>query len=142
MINGAWYVEPNPCGEITSQQYQADAKKLQIDFFNKHHKNHFRNDDASTHLDEAPFKEKLYQHTSVTIQLNDLQNFNPTCKGLTYFKETELNNMLYNPTSKPRYQGIINRITHIPDHIDNLRKPGKLFHTGLSHSFGLTPVKV
>lgn len=142
MINGAWYVEPNPCGEITSAQYQTDHKKLQIDFFNKHHKNHHRNKDASTHQDEAPFKEKLIQHTSITNELTKTMDFNPTSKGLTYFKEHSTNNMLHNHTSKPRYEGVINRITHIPDHIDNLRKPGNHFHTNLSHSFGLTPVKV
>ena len=139
MINGSYFVQSDPCGQITGNQYQNVMKRKEADYFKKHH--------ASTHrmfgniftLNDKPFKEKLYQDEHVTVLLSELQNYNPTSKGVDYFEENETNKMLHHPESKHFYSGINHRNTKIIDEIDEKRKKNIKYHYP-EHSHRLLPI--
>ena len=140
MINGAYFVDSNPCGTITANQYQGDMKKSNINFFQKHHPNNHRMSGKVFTLQDLPFKEKKYDYGHVTMDMNNLQNWNATSMGHDYFEEHETNKHLHHPTTRHIYTGINNRDTHVVDEIEAKRKKDIKFHYP-NHSFGLIPVR-
>lgn len=125
-------VAKNPCGQISgSKIFHHPWKKTEADYFDKRHKSHFRN------VDPIPAEFKRYfkqHHTDVTMTMNNLQNFNPTNKGLTYFEEHDTNKHLNYPTSRPRFESFNYRDTSIPDKINEWKKEGNHLHTHFKHA--------
>ena len=121
------FPEPKPSGSTLQDNtnYHHLFRKDDIDYFNKHHKNHFRSVEGVTDL--IPHHE-LYQHSSVTSMMNDLANFNPTSKALNYYKETESYKTLHNKEQMPRMGFDNNFDLHIPNKIDFMKKK-ELTHT-------------
>jgi len=135
MINGSWFVSSDPVGSIDGNQFQTDSEKRDINFFQKRNKNYFRNTDPT-----SPYDYYNIDNTHTSIQLNNLQNYNPTSKGITYYEPHETEKLLHLPTSKPRFQGIIMRDNSIVNEIQKNKKQGIHYHSPPHHSFGLTPV--
>jgi len=107
--------------------------------FNKHHKSLYHKEGGI-----PPEYKRLNQrvHRSVTNDMNNLMNFNPT-RGSEkqQFEEHSTNLHLIYPKSKPRYLLVNNRDTSIPDKINDMKKPGKHFERYAEHSSFLTPSK-
>jgi len=76
---------------------------------------------------------------------HNLQNFNPTSPGITYFKEHETNKHIHHggmhshPANKTTP---IHRDTTVPDKIEKWRKRSNIFEVEASHSHKLEVVKV
>ena len=81
-------------------------------------------------------------HTSITADMNNLINFNPTSKGLTYFEEHETNKILHYQLSRPRFDAIIMKDTEIVDKIDDMKKQGRHYHSYPQHSHKLTKRRI
>jgi len=128
------YVENDPSGSTLQDNtnYHHLFRKNDIDFFNKHHKSTIRNIEGVT---STTPHEELYQHTSVTSLMNDLGNFNPTNKGLLYFKEPQSHKTLHNSEQRPRMGYHHNHNLDIPNKINFFRKK-QLPHTlpNMTHS--------
>jgi len=141
------FVEPNPVGTI-------DATRTQS--YNTHH----RRNDANLMINEPitdnyhrqekdlppqyPYHYKIH-HDSVTMNLSNLQNFNPTSPGLTYFKEHETNKHIHHGGmhSHPANKTTPNhRETTVPDKIEKWRKRSNVFEVEAQHSHKLEVVKV
>ena len=121
-------------GELKgSTNYHFPFRKTEINFFEKHHKNHFRTTEGVT--DNQPHY-KVFNYDHPTSSLNYLQNFNPTNPIHTYYKETESHRTLYNKDQRPRFEKVDNRDTHIVDKIDFLRKKPHPF-VAFNHSHKL-----
>jgi hypothetical protein len=138
---------PDPVGTI-------DATKQ--DKYNIHH----RRNDAKLFVTEEitdnnhrqtgslppqyPHHYKIH-HDSVTMHLNNLQNYNPTSAGITYFQEHETNKHIHHggmhshPANKTTPQ---HRDTTIPDKVDKWRKRSNIFESPAEHSHRLNIVKV
>ena len=138
---------PDPVGTI-------DATKQ--DKYNIHH----RRNDAKLFVTEEitdnnhrqtgslppqyPHHYKIH-HDSVTMHLNNLQNYNPTSAGITYFQEHETNKHIHHggmhshPANKTTPQ---HRDTTIPDKVDKWRKRSNIFESPAEHSHRLNVVKV
>ena len=141
------FVEPEPTGTI-------DATKQ--DKYNIHH----RNTDAKLFVTEEhtvnnhrqtgslppqiPYHYKIH-HDSVTMHLNNLQNYNPTSACITYFKEHETNKHIHHGGmhSHPANKTTPNhRDTTVPDKVDKWRKRSNIFESPAEHSHRLNIVKV
>ena len=93
---------------------------------------------------QIPHHSKIH-HDSVTMHLNNLQNFNPSSKGLTYFEEHETNKHIHHGgyhshppnKTKPNY-----RDNTVTNKIDKWRKSSNVFEKPAEHSMGLKVVKV
>ena len=125
-------VAKNPCGQISgSKIFNTDWKKTEADYFDKRHKSHFRTGEGIPSEFKRYFKQ---HHTDVTTSMNNLQNFNPTNKGITYFEQHDTNKHINYPTSRPRFESFNYRDTSIPDKIDALKKEGNHLHTYFKHA--------
>ena len=127
--------EPNPCGSHHGKNnFHNPFKATAADFMNKRHQNYFRNTDG---IPEEYDRMKKIHHTSISNEQNNLMNFNPTSKGLTYFEEHETNKHLHYQLSKPRFENVIMKDTSIVDKIDDYQKDGHHYHKYPSHSHSL-----
>ena len=137
---GLQKVYENEVGELQGKfHYHYPFRINNATIFNKHHKSVYHKEGDIP----AEFK-RLNQrvHRSVTNDMNNLMNFNPT-RGSEkqQFKEHPTNLHLIYPKSKPRYLLVNNRDTSIPDKINDMKKPGKHFERYPEHSSFLTPSK-
>ena len=131
-INDIKYSE-RPCGGIAGRyHYHHPFKYSEEDYFNKHHKNYFRNTDGIPEEYDRYFKQ---HHTSVTVDMNNLGNFNPTRGSeATKFEHTETEKHLHYEKSKPRYNEITHKNTEIVDKINDMKKPQPQFSIFSEHS--------
>jgi hypothetical protein len=131
-INDIKYSE-RPCGGIEGKyHYHHPFKYSEEDYFNKHHKNYFRNTDGIPEEYDRYFKQ---HHTSVTVDMNNLGNFNPTRGSeATKFEHTETEKHLHYEKSKPRYNEITHKNTEIVDKINDMKKPQPQFSIFSEHS--------
>ena len=107
-------------GELNgANNYHYPFRKTEVDFFAKHHKNHFRTMEGV--VDPKSHYSK-YQHDHVTSSMNQLQNFNPTNKIHTYFEESESHRTLHQKDQRPRFETVIGKDTEIVDKIDFMKK--------------------
>ena len=140
------FVEPNPTGTINS----LTQNKYNIPF---------RNNDASLFYNEKITKSynrqygdvppqfdkhKVINHEHVTINLNNLMNFNPTSAGYSYFDEHETNKHIYHRSTSyyPNETLPNHRNTDIVDGINKMRKNDNVFVVPKSHSQTLKVRKV
>ncbi len=133
--------EPDPCGTISNNKHfhHQVHKVNETDMEKKVNKNHFR----STPAYPAEFKRmNVRHHTSITANMNNLINFNPTSKGLTYFEEHDTNKILHYQLSRPRFDAVIMRETEIVDKIDDMKKAGTHYHAYPQHSHRLTKRRI
>ena len=135
-------VATNEVGELdaTKKSFHYPFRLNNVDIFNKHHKSLYHREG-----DFPPEFKRLNQkvHRSVTNDMNNLMNFNPT-RGSEkqQFKEHPTNMHLHYARSKPRYLLVNNRNTEIQDKIEGMRKPGNRFYERYpEHSSFLTPSK-
>lgn len=140
-------VEPNPVGTIdaTKQnkyniQHRRNDANLMIT--EKHTANYFRQEgDLPSQIPHH----RVIHHNSVTMNLNNLQNYNPTSAGITYFKEHETNKHIHHggshshPANKTTPD---HKDTKIVDKIEKWRKPNIGFEKPKEHSHRLEVVKV
>lgn len=140
------FVEPNPVGTINSLK----QNKYNIPF-RDNNASLFYNEKISKSYnrqinDIPPQYDKHYvlNHEHVTVNMNDLMNFNPAHHGNTYFHQHETNNHLYHKsTSHYPNETIANyRDTKIVDEVDYLRKNNDVFLTPKNHSQTLKVRKV
>jgi len=144
------YVEPNPTGRIdaTKQdnyniQFRKPDAKLMIN--EDITGNYFRQEKDIP--PQYPYHYKIH-HESVTMNLNNLQNFNPTSKGLTYFEEHDTNKHIHHSSQGSMHSHPANKTT--PNHRDNTvtnkidkwRKASNVFEKPEEHSMKLKIVKV
>lgn len=141
------FVEPDPTGRIdaTKQdnyniQFRKPDAKLMIN--EDITGNYFRQEKDI--LPQYPYHSKIH-HEHVTINMNDLQNFNACSKGLTYFEEHETNKHIHHggfhshPPNKTKPNHRENTVT---DKIDKWRKSNNVFEKHPDHSMRLKIVKV
>lgn len=141
------FVEPDPTGRIdaTKQdnyniQFRKPDAKLMIN--EDITDNYFRQ--VGDIPPQYPYHSKIH-HEHVTINMNNLQNFNPTSKGLTYFEEHETNKHIHHGgyhshppnKTKPNY-----RDNTVTNKIDKWRKSNNVFEKPIEHSMTLKIVKV
>jgi len=141
------FVEPDPTGRIdaTKQdnyniQFRKPDAKLMIneDITGNYHR---QEKDIPA---QYPYHSKIH-HEHVTINMNNLQNFNPTSKGLTYFEEHETNKHIHHggyhshPPNKTKPNHRDNTVTN---KIDKWRKSNNVFEKPAEHSMTLKIVKV
>jgi len=132
--------ESNEVGELNGKKnFHYPFKLNSINIFNKNHKNYHRSTNG------IPPEYKRYdqkQYDSVTNQMNNLQNFNATSKGLTQFEHHATTKHMENMNiSHKRYLEVFNKNTDIPDKINSMKKPGRHFERYPTHSSFLTPSK-
>jgi len=137
---GLQNVESNEVGELNGKtHFHYPFRINNATIFNKHHKSVYHKEGGI-----PPEYKRLNQrvHRSVTNDMNNLINFNPT-RGSEkqQFEEHKTNMHLHYPNSKPRYLLVNNRNTEIQDKIESMRKPGKHFERYPQHSSFLTPSK-
>ena len=138
---GLQNVATNEVGQLDgSKHFHYPFRLNNVDIFNKHHKSVYQREG-----DYPPEFKRLNQrvHRSVTNDMNNLMNFNPT-RGSEkqQFKEHPTNMHLHYPKSKQRYLLVNNRDTSIPDKIEGMRKPGNRYYERYpEHSSFLTPSK-
>ena len=138
---GMQNVATNEVGELdaTKKSFHYPFRLNNVDIFNKHHKSLYHKEG-----DYPPEFKRLNQkvYRSVTNDMNNLMNFNPT-RGSEkqQFEEHPTNMHLHYPKSKQRYLLVNNRDTSIPDKIEGMKKPGKHFERYPEHSSFLTPSK-
>ena len=128
------FVEPDGTGQI-------NAKKQ--DDYNIH----FRKPDANLMITEKHTDNYFRQEGDIPSQmnLNNLQNYNPTSAGVSYFKEHETNKHIHHGgyhshpanETKPDHKD-----TKIVDKIEKWRKPNIGFEKPREHSHRLEVVKV
>ena len=137
---GLQNVATNEVGELNGKKHFHYPFRLNnVDIFNKHHKSVYHKEGDFP----AEFK-RLNQrvHRSVTNDMNNLMNFNPTRGSEKQkFEEHPTNMHLHYPKSKQRYLLVNNRNTEIQDKIEGMRKPGQHFERYPEHSSFLTPSK-
>ena len=141
------FVEPEPTGTIDAtkqdkyniQHRNTDAKLFVTE---EHTDNNFRQEGS---LPSQIPHHYVIHHDSVTMHLNNLQNFNPTSAGVTYYKEHETNMHIHHggmhshPANKTTPQ---HRDTTVPDKIDKWRKRSNIFESPAEYSHKLNVVKV
>ena len=141
------YVEPDPTGTIDATKqdnYNIDHRRNDAKLFinETHTDNYFRQEKDLP--PQYPYHYKIH-HDSVTMDLNNLQNFNPTSAGVTYFKEHDTNKHIHHggmhshPANKTTP---IHRDTSIPNKIEKWRKRSNIFEVEAQHSHKLEVVKV
>lgn len=141
------FVEPNPTGTIDAtkqDKYNIHHRRNDAKLFinEKHTDNYFRQEKDLP--PQYPYHYEIH-HDSVTMHLNNLQNFNPTSAGVTYFNEHETNKHIHygGMHSHPANKTTPNhRETTVPDKIDKWRKRSNIFEVEQSHSHKLNVVKV
>jgi hypothetical protein len=137
---GLQNVSTNEVGELNgAKNFHYPFRINNTTIFNKHHKSVYHREG------DIPPEHKRYNqrvHRSVTNDMNNLMNFNPTRGSEKQkFKEHHTNMHLHYPKSKQRYLLVNNRNTEIQDKIEGMRKPGKHFERYPEHSSFLTPSK-
>ena len=117
--------------------YHMPFKKNEINFFNKRHKSHNRQ------IGQIPSqKHNVKYNTSVTMDLNNLQNFNPTI-GQVYFAEHQTNTTLRHNKHQSKDIEFINYpYNRIVKEIDEIKRDDNVFHAYKHHSQTLQPVRV
>ena len=117
--------------------YHMPFKKNEINFFNKRHKSHNRQ------IGQIPSqKHNVKYNTSVTMDLNNLQNFNPTI-GQVYFAEHQTNTTLRHDKHASKDINFTNySYNRIVKEIDDIKKDQNIFHAYKHHSQTLQPIKV
>ena len=132
------FVEPNPTGTINSLKQD----KYNIPF-RDNNASLFYNEKISKsynrQLGDIPAqydKHKVIHHEHVTVNMNNLMNFNPTHHGNTYFQEHETNKHLYHKNNSfyPNETLSNHHDTEIVDKINNMRKNDNVFVIPKSHS--------
>lgn len=126
-----YYNHPSGSLLMGAENYHHPFKKTEVDYFDKRHKSLYHKEG-----DIPPEYKRMFvqHHRSITNDMNNLQNFNPTI-GTTYFEEHDTNKMLHGGVgTRPRYELFNFRDTHIPDKIDNWKKDGNHPHTRPEHS--------
>lgn len=122
-----------PCGNIEGPYRFSNPFKLnEEDYVQKHFKNYHRSTDGIPEEYDRYFKQ---HHTSVTVDMNNLGNFNPTRGSeATKFEHTETEKHLHYEKSKPRYNEITHKNTEIVDKIDDIKKKQPQFSIFSEHS--------
>ena len=132
------FVEPNPTGTINS--LKQDSYNIP---FRKNDANLFYNEKISKsynrQLGDIPAqydKHKVIHHEHITVNMNDLMNFNPAHHGNTYFQEHKTNKHLYHTNNSfyPNETLSNHHDTEIVDKINNMRKNDNVFVIPKSHS--------
>jgi len=140
------FVEPNPVGTINSTKQ--DSYNIP---FRDNNASLFYNQKISKsynrQLGDIPAqydKHKVINHEHVTVNMNNLMNFNPAHVGHSYYDEHETNKHLYHRSSShypnatiPNY-----RDTKIVDEVNYLRKNDDVFVVPRNHSQTLKVRKV
>lgn len=125
-----YYKHPSGSLLIGADKYHNPFKRTENDFFNKHHKSLYHKEGGIS----PEFAKTFYQHhTSVTNELNNTMNFNPTI-GVTYYEEHDTNKHLHYPKTKPRYELFNFRDNIVTDKIDDWKKEGNHHHSLPEHS--------
>jgi hypothetical protein len=141
------FPEPNPTGTIDALKqvnynipFRKNDSKLMIkeDITG----NYFRQEKDIP--PQYPYHYKIH-HEHVTMNMNNLQNFNPTSKGITYFQEHETNLHIHHGKfhshppnkTKPNY-----RDNTVTNKIDKWRKSNNVFEKPAEHSMTLKILKV
>lgn len=123
----------------TDTNYHMPFKKSEIDFFNKRNKSYNRQ--VGDIPSQIPYHNVKY-NTSVTMDLNNLQNFNPTI-GQVYFAEHETNKTLRHDKHASKDIDFTNySYNRIVKEIDELKKDNNVFHSYKQHAQTLQPVRV
>lgn len=137
-------IEPHefPTGTLNTTKYMdtnyhMPFKKSNANFFNKHHKSYNRQ------IGQIPSqKHNVKYNTSVTMDFNNLQNFNPTI-GQIYFEEHETNKTLRHDKHPSRDIEFTNySYNKIIKEIDEIKKNNNVYHAYKNHSQTLQPVRV
>lgn len=132
------FVEPNPVGQINS--LKQDNYNIP---FRKNDANLFYNEKISKsynrQLGDIPSqydKHKVIHHEHVTVNMNNLMNFNATHHGNSYFHEHETNKHLYHKSTSyyPNETLSNHHDTKIVDKINEIRKNDNVFVVPVSHS--------
>lgn len=119
--------------------YHMPFKKNQIDFFNKHHKSYNRQ--FGQIPSQIPNHNVRY-NTSVTMNMNNLQNFNPTI-GQVYFQENQTNKTLRHDKHASGDIEFTNySYNRIVKEIDEIKKNDNIYHAYKHHSQTLQPIKI
>ena len=122
-----------PCGTMEGPYKFSHPFKLnEEDYFLKHNQNHFRSTDGIPEEYDRYFKQ---HHTSVTANMNNLINFNPTRGSeATKFEHHDTEKHLHYEKSKERYNYITNKDTEIVDDINDMKKSQPQFSIFKEHS--------
>ena len=132
------FVEPNPTGTINS--LKQDSYNIK---FRKNDAKLFYNEKISKsynrQLGDIPAqydKHKVIHHEHITVNMNDLMNFNPAHHGHTYFQEHKTNKHLYHKNNSfyPNETLSNHHNTDIVDKINDMRKNDNVFVIPKSHS--------
>jgi hypothetical protein len=125
-------VATNPVGGIEgAYNYHHPFKRSEAEYFGKHHQSYYRNTEGIPMEKERMF---VQHHRSIENDFNNLINFNPTNKGLTYYHEHETNKLIHYPLSRPRFLATAYKDTEIVDKIEKWRKDGRHYHNPPEHS--------
>jgi len=132
------FVENNPVGQINS--LKQDSYNVP---FRKNDSSLFMNEKISKsynrQLGDIPAqydKHKVIHHEHVTVNMNNLMNFNPAHHGSSYFHEHDTNKHLYHKSTSyyPNETKANHRDTRIIDEISSTRKNSNVYTNPVSHS--------
>lgn len=144
------FVEPDPTGRIDAtkqDKYNIQFRKNDANLMitEQHTDNYFRQEGDIP--SQIPHHYKIH-HESVTMNLNNLQNFNPTSKGITYFEPHETERHIHHSSQGSMHSHPANetkpnhRDNTITDKIEKWRKRSNVFESPAEHSHKLNIVKV
>jgi hypothetical protein len=134
---GTQFVETDPCG--TMKDIGKGNKPIDVNFHDALNKSYFRNTEGIPPEYSRYFKQ---HHTSITNDLNNLMNFNPTSAGQTYYEHNDADKMLHYPESRPRFESVNYRDTSIPNKINDMKVDGRIYEKPIEHSQGLKVTNV
>ena len=141
------FVQPDPVGTIDAtkqDKYNIQHRKNDANLMitEQHTDNYFRQEGDLP--SQIPHHYKIHHH-SVTMDLNNLQNFNPTSKGITYFEEHETNKHIHGGgmhSHLPNKTTPNHKDMSIPNKIQQWTKRTNVFESPIEHSHKLNFVKV
>lgn len=113
-----------PTGQITdtyNNNIHLPFSKNDANYTNKRYYPTIREMQGYTH-DENYDNQPLNQKNPTISVFNDLYNFNPTHKEMSYYKPHETDILTQHPYSRPRFTDEIVYDVSVPEEIENMKK--------------------
>ena len=132
------FKEHIPHGQLndkTERDIHLPFSKNEIDFFIKRNQSTIREIEGHTHTNNYKLQELTQKSPTITV-FNDLYNFNPTHKEMSYYHPHDTDKLIHHPDDKPRFEKQFIYDVSIPDKIE-ARKKIEQYHKLPQHSFTL-----
>ena len=128
-----------PHGQLndkTKKDIHLPFSKNEIDFFNKVNKPVIPEIEGHEHTFGYKLQPLTQKNPTVSV-FNDLYNFNPTHKEMSYYHPHDTDKLFHHPDSTPRFEGEFVYDVSIPDEINGIKQKTTDYHKLPQHSLTL-----